>query len=404
MTALPTIELDFTSPPPIPAAGIERANELMTSGRLFRYDETGAGELDVAGLEAAFAELIGRRYCVAFNSCGASMAASMIAAGVPRGEPVLMNAFTLAPVPGAIVHAGADPVFVGITPDYHIDLEDLRVAAQRSGARFLLLSHMRGHITDMDRLMEVAVGLDLTLIEDCAHTMGASWGGRPTGTFGAAACFSTQTFKHVNSGEGGLLVTDNDDIAARAIFLSGSYMLYEQHGTTPPPEAIERHRYTTPNLSMRMSALAAAVARPQLPLLEQRAEIWNDRYGRLAEFLAADPRIHVPERHANEHYVASSIQFAVNGLDEPTMNAWLSLAEAHGVAVKWFGRRAPAGFTSRYDHWRFASEQTLHATTAVLQGLCDMRIPLSMTVDDCRDVAEIIRGALRHTIEGNESA
>lgn len=401
MTALPDIELDFTSPPPIPPAGIERANELMSSGRLFRYGESGARELDVAELESAFAELIGRRYCVAFNSCGASLAASLVAAGVRRGEPVLMNAFTLAPVPGAIVHAGADPVFVGITPDYKIDIDDLRAAAKRSRSRFLMLSHMRGHIVDMDELMATADELGLSVVEDCAHTMGAGWRGRPTGTFGAAACFSTQTFKHVNSGEGGLFVTDDDDIAARAILLSGSYMLYEQHGTTPPPEAVERNRYITPNLSMRMSALAAAVARPQLEVLEERAAIWNDRYTRLAELLAADPRLRVPERPADEQYVASSIQFSVDGLDDSSMSAWLSLADAHGVHVKWFGRPEPVGFTSRYDHWRYTSEQTLHTTTAVLQGLCDMRIPLSMSVDDCRVVAEIIRGALAITVEGS---
>jgi len=263
MTTLPTIELDFTSPPPIPAAGVERVNELLMSGRLFRYGETGASEIDVAELETAFARLVGRRYCITFNSCGAALAASLMAVGVGPGTPVLMNAFTLAPVPGAIVHAGGDPVFVGVTPDYEIDLQDLRAAAARSGSRFLMLSHMRGHITDMDRLMEMVADLNLTVIEDCAHTMGAGWGGRPSGTFGAVGCFSTQTFKHVNSGEGGLLVTDDEDVAARAILLSGSYMLYAQHGTAPPPEAIERHRYTTPNLSMRMSALAAAVARPQ---------------------------------------------------------------------------------------------------------------------------------------------
>lgn len=394
MTTLPTIDLDFTSPPPIPAAGVERANELLTSGRLFRYGETGTGELDVAELETAFARLVGRRYCVAFNSCGASLAASLMAVGVSPGSPVLMNAFTLAPVPGAIVHAGGDPVFVGITTDYEIDLDDLRAAAQRSGARVLLLSHMRGHITDMDRLMEVAADCDLTVIEDCAHTMGAGWGGRPSGTFGAVGCFSTQTFKHVNSGEGGLLVTDDDDVAAKAILLSGSYMLHAQHGTPPPPEAIERHRYTTPNLSMRMSALAAAVARPQLDLLEPRAALWNERYGRLAELLDIDPMIRVPPRRADEEYVASSIQFSVDGLDASAMTAWLALAADHGVHVKWFGQPDPVGFTSRYDHWRYASEQTLHATTRVLQGLCDIRIPLTMSLDDCEVVAEIIRGAL----------
>lgn len=399
MSDLPTIELDFTAPPPVPSEGVERANELMASGRLFRYGETGAQELDVADLESAFAESIGRRYCVAFNSCGASMAAGLMAAGVSPGDSVLMNAFTLAPVPGAIVHAGADPVFVGITPDYLIDLDDLRAAAKRSGARYLLLSHMRGHIVDMDQLTATTLELGITVIEDCAHTMGAGWGGRPTGTFGAIGCFSTQAFKHVNSGEGGLLVTDDDDIAARAILLSGSYMLYSQQGTRPPDETFERHRFTTPNLSMRMSALAAAVARPQIDLLKERAAIWNDRYARLAELLGADPNIRVPERHADEQYVASSIQFSVDGLDEPTMTAWLSVAQALGVHVKWFGRSEPMGFTSRYDDWRYADEQRLDATKNVLKGLCDMRIPLAMTKDDCRVVAEIIRGALAAAID-----
>ncbi len=394
MTGLPRIELDFTSPPPIPAKGIERVNELLATGRLFRYGETGADELDVAELETAFARLVGSRYCVAFNSCGASLAASLMALGVGAGEPVLMNAFTLAPVPGAIVHAGGDPVFVGITPGYEIDLDDLCAAADRSGSRLLMLSHMRGHITDMDRLMDVAADLGLTVIEDCAHTMGAGWDGRPTGTFGTVGCFSTQTFKHVNSGEGGLLVTDDDDVAARAILLSGSYMLYAQHGATPPTEVIERHRYTTPNLSMRMSALAAAVARPQLDVLEQRAALWNERYDRLAELLDADPLIRVPQRRAEEQYVASSIQFSVDGLETSTLRAWLELAATHGVHVKWFGQPEPVGFTSRYDHWRYASQQTLDATTKVLSGLCDIRIPLSMSLDDCAVVAEIIRGAL----------
>ena len=242
--------------------------------------------------------------------------------------------------------------------------------------------------------MELATDLGLTVIEDCAHTMGACWGGRPSGTFGAIGCFSTQTFKHVNSGEGGLLVTDDDDVAAKSILLSGSYMLHAQHGTPPPPEAIERHRYTTPNLSMRMSALAAAVARPQLDLLEQRAALWNERYDRLAELLDADPMIRVPPRRVQEQYVASSIQFSVDGLETSKMTAWLALAADHGVHVKWFGQREPVGFTSRYDHWRYASEQTLHATATVLQGLCDMRIPLTMSLDDCGVVAEIIRGAL----------
>ena len=106
---LPRVNLDFTEQPPIPEAGIRRAGELMASGRLFRYGETGAAGSDVAGLEDDFATLVGRRFCVAFNSCGASLAAALMAIGVERDEPVLMNAFTLAPVPGAVGPAGGGP-------------------------------------------------------------------------------------------------------------------------------------------------------------------------------------------------------------------------------------------------------------------------------------------------------
>lgn len=388
------LDLDFTEQPPIPAAGIARANELMASGRLFRYGETGSQELDVAMLERDFAELLGTEFCVALNSCGASLAVALKSVGVAPGDPVLMNAFTLAPVPGAVAHVGAEPIFVGITDDYLIDLDDLAAAATRTGARVLMLSHMRGHIADMGRVMEMANELGITVVEDCAHTMGATWDGSPSGTFGTVGCFSTQTFKHINSGEGGLLVTNDEDVAAQAVLYSGSYMLYEQHGAAPSDEVFRRHRLHTPNFSMRMSSLAAAVVRPQLDLLPERAARWNDRYTTIAEHLAAEPRIVVPERDPREGYVASSFQFSVPSLSPAEIDSWLERAGEYGVRVKWFGREEPVGFTSRFDHWRFSEEQHLAGTQAVLASLCDFRIPLSMTPDDCATLAAILIGTL----------
>ncbi len=149
-----TVDLDFMSQEPLPEEAVERAQQLLRSGKLFRYGEVAAEELDVALLEEEFAALVGRRFCVAFNSCGASMAAALIAAGVEREDKVLMNAFTLAPVPGAIAHAGAISVFVDITSDYHIDLDDLRRQAASSRAKWLLLSYRRGHIPNLDDVFE----------------------------------------------------------------------------------------------------------------------------------------------------------------------------------------------------------------------------------------------------------
>ena len=159
-------------------------------------------------------------------------------------DPVLSSAFTLAPVPGAIAHASARAVLVEMTDDCTIDMGDLERKAAGSGAKVLLLSHMRGHISDLTAVAALCERLGIALIEDCAHTMGAHWDGRPTGTFGAIGCFSAQTYKHINSGEGGLLVTDDDDIAAQVILMSGSYMLYGQHPLRPADAVFERWRYT----------------------------------------------------------------------------------------------------------------------------------------------------------------
>ncbi len=390
-TSQPRVDLDFTAQEPLPAAAVERVAQLLESGKLFRYGELGSDEMDVALLEEEFAALVSRQFCVAFNSCGASLAAALIAAGVERDDKVLMNAFTLAPVPGAVAHAGAEPVFVDITAEYHIDLEDLRRQHEATGARWLLLSYMRGHIPNLDDVMDACTELDIAVIEDCAHTMGASWDGRPTGTFGLAGCFSTQTFKHVNSGEGGLLVTDDEDLAARAILLSGSYMLYEQHGARPGAEVFERHRLTTPNFSMRMSALTAVLARPQLAQLSRRAGIWNARYNQLADCLRAIEGIRVPERDEREQFVASSIQFNV---DHPDIASFVERAATAGVALKWFGAEHPHGFTSRSDHWRYAPEQSVPRASEVLATLIDMRIPLAMSSTKADEIVDVIASAL----------
>lgn len=117
------------------------------------------------------------------------MMAALRAAGLGRDEPVLTNAFTLAPVPGAIVGAGAGaggrPVLVEITDNLVIDLRDLGAKIVQSGA-CILLSNMRGHLADMDRLCVRLAKHSVALIEDCAHTMGGAWNGRHSGSFGLA--------------------------------------------------------------------------------------------------------------------------------------------------------------------------------------------------------------------------
>jgi dTDP-4-amino-4,6-dideoxygalactose transaminase len=392
----PVLTIDLTWQEPIPAAGVDAAIALMGSGKLHRYGETGGKPSEVSALEAAFAKALGVRYCVAMNSCGSTMFIALKASGVKPGDHVMSNCFTLAPVPGAIAHAGAKPVLIDVTDDYLIDLVDLERKAIATGARTLLLSHMRGHICDMNALREICERHGVQIIEDCAHTMGASWDDKATGTWGLAGCFSLQSYKHANGGEGGLLVTDDDDIAAQAILFSGSYMLYQSHIARPIDAVFERWKYVTPNFSLRMSNLAAAVVRPQLgELLADRCARWNERYVWLAAALADVPHVRLPVRPVAEKYVASSIQFSLIDLSNEQKKRFIAHCADRGVHIKWFGAETPVGFTSVWTHWQYFGEsQSLPNAERVLSGLCDMRLPLALSRDDCEAIAAVVRDAM----------
>ncbi|MBL8324545.1 MAG: DegT/DnrJ/EryC1/StrS aminotransferase family protein [Rubrivivax sp.] len=379
----------------------------MASGRLHRYGEVGGVPSEVSQLEQAFAREIGARFCVAMNSCGSTMFVALKAAGVKPGDRVLTNCFTLAPVPGAIAHAQAEPVLVDVTDDYLIDLADLERKIVASGARMLLLSHMRGHICDMERLAALCAQHGVQVIEDCAHTMGAAWNGRATGRWGRAGCFSLQSYKHANAGEGGLLVCDDEDIAAQAILLSGSYMLYRSHLARPDDAVFERWKLRTPNLSLRMGNLPAALARPQLgAVLRERCERWNQRYHWLAEAMQGIAHVHLPRRDGKEQFVASSLQFSVVGLESTRIAAFISACGERGLHVKWFGAEAPAGFTSVWAHWQYmGAPQQLANATRVLGGLCDLRLPLTLSQEDCQAIADTLRQAMAEaTTQTNTAA
>ena len=392
----------FTQQEPIPDAGIAAAVAVMQSGRLHRYN-TAAGEIaETALLEEEFAAQTGAKYCLAVASGGYAMTTALRASGVKPGDRVLTNAFTLAPVPGAIAAVGGVPVYVGVTQDLVIDLDDL--AAKLDQARVLLLSHMRGHICDMDRLMGLCDAAGVTVIEDCAHTMGAAWDGTPSGRWGRFGCFSTQTYKHINSGEGGFLIGDDAQDMARAIMLSGSYMLYEKHRAGPPPETFAQIKYETPNISGRMDDLRAAILRPQLRDLATQAARWNDRYRVLETGLADTPGLRLIPRPDKEQFVASSFQFLLLDWSPDAVADVLRRCLARGVELKWFGGAEPVGFTSRYDSWRYAPSAPMPASDRVLAGIIDMRLPLTFSLDDCALIARIIRAEVGAVWQGQAAA
>lgn len=381
----------FTQQEALPTEAVSRITEILQTGRLHRYNIVEGEEAETTALEREYAAYQEAKYCLAVTSGGQAMQIALRAVGMKPGDKVLANAYTLAPVPGAIHGAGGVPVLVDIDADWHTDMDDLETKAASSGAKIFMMSHMRGHIANMDRAVEICDKHGITIIEDCAHTMGAKWHGKRSGNFGKVGCFSTQTYKHMNSGEGGFLTTDDAEVAAQAIIQSGSYMLYGAHGAAPDESVFAKVKLKNPNCSARMDNVRAAMLRAQLPLLDRNVARWNERYQALEAGLRGKAGIKIVERAQHEEYVGSSFQFQAVGLGAEKTPFLVESCAARGVDIKWFGADTPKAFTSRYDSWEYLSDiPKLEGALETLSTTCDLRVPLTFNVEDCSLIATII--------------
>ena len=186
------------------------------------------------------------------------------------------------------------------------------------------------------------------------------------------------------------MTTDNDELMARAIVLSGSYMLFERHQAAPPIEVFNQIKLETPNCSGRMDNLRAAILRPQLEKLDARGQRWNERYDAFANVLRESNAIQMPVRHPACYEVPSSIQFRIERFDDAQNQAFLETVKAHGVDLKWFGDAMPKAYTSRYDSWHYIDTEELPQTDKLLSRLYDCRLPLTFSVADCAEIAGIV--------------
>lgn len=171
-----TFSKPLSMPDPIPEAGQKRALELMQTGALFRYTPGVLSETALA--EADMCEATGFKYSVGFNSAGSALFIALKAAGVQPGDKVLANAFSFTAVPSAIHHAGGVPVYVEATDAYVMCIDDLRRKLEADDTiKYMMLTHMRGKVTDMQAAYELAEEFGVEVVEDCAHALGVQWDG-----------------------------------------------------------------------------------------------------------------------------------------------------------------------------------------------------------------------------------
>jgi len=370
---------------PIPEAARAEIERLLSSGDLFRY--TAPSDAPVALLEAEFAELLGARYALAVSSCSAALFLSLKALDLPAGAKVLIPAFTFAAVPSSVVHADCVPVLVEVGENYRVDMADF--AAKLPGADAVMISHMRGHTSDMDAIMALCDAAGVPVIEDAAHSLGTVWGGRNIGTIGRVGCFSFQSYKLVNAGEGGIMITDDPEVAARAIIMSGAYETnWKKHpGLT---NSCAHWQNKLPLYNLRMQNLSAAVIRPQLPLVAERVAKGRAGHDRVAGVLNGSAHLAVPEALGPESRAPDSIQFNLLGdWSDAEAVAFQAAAKARGVSVQVFG--LSEGNARAFWNWQFLGETPeLPQTRAMLMRACDVRLPTRLTEGELDYIAAAI--------------
>ena len=192
---------------------IEAVTDVIRSGDWGGYPEPGRYG---GRFEAAFAEYQGAKHGVLMANGTITMEVALKALGIGWGDEVIIPALTFAATAYAVIAAGALPVIVDVTPDTWCIDPDLVEAAITPKTRAIMPVHLGHHMADMDRIMAIAAGRGLAVVEDCAHAHGQQWQGKGAGCIGDFGSFSHQSSKILTSGEGGSLLTSDDALAQRA--------------------------------------------------------------------------------------------------------------------------------------------------------------------------------------------
>ncbi|MGD0765483.1 MAG: DegT/DnrJ/EryC1/StrS family aminotransferase [Dehalococcoidia bacterium] len=209
----------------------------------------------VRSLEEAFAAMCGTREAVAVSSGTSALMIALLASGVGPGDEVITSPFTFAATANAVLFTGAGPVFVDVSDvDFNID-PTLVEAAITPRTKALLPVHIFGHPCDMAAITAIAESHGLAVIEDACQAHGAAVGDRKAGSFGTG-CFSFYATKNMTTGEGGMITTDDPDLAERA-------RRARDHGQTA------RYRTESLGYNFRMTEIAAAMGLVQLAKLHE---------------------------------------------------------------------------------------------------------------------------------------
>jgi dTDP-4-amino-4,6-dideoxygalactose transaminase len=364
--------------PAVEDAEIQEVVATMKSGWL------GTGP-KVAQFERDMTAYKGSKHAAAVNSYTAALHLSLVAAGLKSGDEVITTPLTFCASVNAIIHAGATPVLADVDP-VTMNLDPAQVRAKITPrTRALMPVHFAGRSCDMDALCAITREHDLVMIEDCAHAIETEYKGRKAGTFGDFGCLSFYVTKNVVTGEGGMVLTNNDAHAARikTLALHGmSKDAWKRFGD----EGFKHYQVIEAGFKYNMMDLQAAIGIHQLARVEpnwnRREQVWRRYNAALGNLPLELPAPIEPESRHSYHLYTVLVDEARTGISR---DAFLDGMTGQGIGVGVHYLSIPEHpFYQKTFAWQ--PEDTPHATRI---GRQTVSLPLSAKLTD-RDVQDVI--------------
>ena len=264
---------------------ITAVSAVLKSGSL--TSSANLGGKHVQNFEKAIAFFVKSKYAVAVNSGTSALQASLYALNVKKGDEVIIPSFTFVATANAVVSTGAKPVFVDILKDnYTMDPDDLQKKITKK-TRAIILVHLYGNVSYIERFSEIAKKHNLPIIEDSAQSLGSTYKGKHTGTFFEMGCYSMYPTKVMTSGEGGIIVTNNKKLRDKLLMI-------RNHGMV--------HGYDTKTfgLNLRLPEINAAIAAVQIKKLPNFLKS-RKKNAKLLSKLLSDSKVILPYQRKDEN-------------------------------------------------------------------------------------------------------
>ena len=372
----------------------------LRSKLLFRYNNHSLDETPVGKFEKSAEKFFGIKHALAVSSGTTAIALALMSLGLGKDDEVAIPGFTFAATPSAVLLAGAKPVLIEVDKNLNFDVNDLK-KKYNPKMKAVIPVHMRGSASDMKSIMEFASSKGIKVIEDVVPIMGVKYKGKYLGTWGHFGAFSTQSDKGCNTGEGGFLITNNDELFAKAVILSGAYEgRWKKHFSSKIPE-IDDCNY--PIYSFRMDNLRGALAYSQLKKLPARIKKLSENYNYITKRLYGIKEISIRKPLEPTSILGDSLLFRLNDFTVEEADYFCKALNAEGIECSSFGTKKKKNVRRFWD-WNFLfhglgiaeRKKMLSNTAKYLEKVMDIPLSQTLTKSDLDELILAIKKALSY--------